>query len=124
MIVTLEGLDEFERELGAAMHELREDLAQASLAAADAGVSEMQANHPYTDRTYQLSGGMHAAAVDGSDGREAEMRTQAEYASFVDKGTSRNRPYPFTPNGEAAAEKELEQLAKSAAQSFASKVSG
>lgn len=103
-----------------AVLELEQDLQRASLDAADYGVEAMQQHHPYQDRTYALSGGMHVEP----DDEEAVMVIPADYASFVDKGTSRSRAYPFTPLGEHAAEEALEQSVARALQAFAQKVTG
>lgn len=100
---TLEGLDELESSWNGAVTTMRDGLAEISLEAAAEGVREAQSNHPYTDRTHNLTGQSHAEQVDG----EAEMVWPVAYAGFVDKGTSRAKPYPFTPQAEAVAEKVL-----------------
>lgn len=71
-----------------------------SEAAADAGIEAEQTNHPYQDRTYNLSGSAHVEiANDGAD-----MVWPAEYASYVNDGTERAKPYPFVPIASDAAE--------------------
>ena len=117
--VTLEGLDEFGAAWGAAVSDARTDLVEASLDAAAAGVREAQDNHPYTDRTYGLTGDSHTEQAD--DG-EAEMVWPAEYAGFVDEGTSRNRPYPFTPQARERAEAELQRKTQDVADGIAARV--
>ncbi len=71
------------------------------------------------DRTGNLSGfgpgggEQNSHAEQSYDGFISEMVWPSKndkdegYASFVDKGTLRSVPYPFTPQAEDAAEKEL-----------------
>ncbi len=55
-----------------------------------------KATHPYTDRTGQLTNSIQPGRVQISDKRvEGEIRADKSYASFVELGTSRSRPYPF-----------------------------
>jgi hypothetical protein len=113
-----EGLEDFAVALVEARLELEQDLARASLEAADAGVGAMQASHPYADRTCQLTGSMTAQPVTTADGVEAVIQVAAPYASFVDKGR-----FAFTATGEEAAARSLEELAAAAVDAFARKVS-
>jgi hypothetical protein len=107
------------------VHDLEDDLARGSLDAADYGVSTMQESHPYQDRTYNLSGSMHVVPATDADGkREAELQVDAEYASYVDQGTSRSRAYPFMALGEHAAEEALQTNAQSAADVASEKMNG
>jgi hypothetical protein len=125
MAVTVEGLDALKDRWSAVVHDLEDDLARGSLDAADYGVSTMQESHPYQDRTYNLSGSMHVVpATDGEGKREAELRVDAEYASFVDQGTSRNRAYPFMSLGEHAAAEALQTNAQAAADAAAARMNG
>lgn len=48
-------------------------------------------NHPFTDRTYNLMKSIQA--VPTAEG--AYLSARMEYASFVEYGTSRNKPYPY-----------------------------
>lgn len=122
--ITIEGLDELIADVNEAALECEKDMGAASLAAADYGVRVMQESHPYTDRTYNLSGGMHTEPVNGPNGApEAEIVVPATYAKYVDEGTSRNRPYPFTPLGAHAAGEALEQEAEKALDAFGNKIS-
>ena len=98
--VTIEGLEELRAAWSAAVDRTRDGLREASLTAAAEGVREAQGNHPYTDRTYHLTGDSHA---DQTDDGEAEMVWPVLYASYVDRGTSRSRPYPYTPQAEDVA---------------------
>lgn len=68
----------------------------AALNAAREGVRAAQQDHPYTDRTMDLT--QTAKAERGRPGSgEAVMVWEMPYAGFVDEGTSRAKPYPFTP---------------------------
>lgn len=123
--VTVDGVDELDRNWLEAAHYLEQDSAQAALTAADEAVATMQERHPYQDRTYNLSGGMHGEpagnptiGAEGETVHEATIVIPAEYASFVDKGTSRARPYPFTPRGEAQAERTVTREERAAVERF------
>lgn len=83
------------------------DCDNAALAAAVAGVEAAQADHPYTDRTYQLSGSAHAEPRSGVRSPGAVMIWPADYASYVNNGTERSKPYPFVPRAMEAAEAAL-----------------
>ncbi len=101
--VTLEGLDALESSWDGAVSEMKDGLTKVSVEAAAEGVKAAQANHPYTDRTRDLTDDAHAERT----GDDVEMVWPAEYAGFVDRGTTRSRPYPFTPQAEEMAEKVL-----------------
>ena len=99
-----------EREWAAACEGSAKAFKDAAQRAAKAGVEEAQQNHPYTDRTQDLTN--TASPVDaGGDGQhfggDVEMTWPKEYASFVDRGTSRSRPYPYVKNAERAAKAAL-----------------
>lgn len=106
---SLEGLDELKAEHSAACDELDQDLNDAAVTAAGDGVKAAQDQHPYTDRTYQLT---ERAGVELESFGEASMVWPKEYASFVDEGTSRNAAYPFTPIAKARAESSLDNGAE------------
>ena len=114
----IEGLAELEVEWQAGCAQLDRDLETASFQAAKDGVESMKDSHPYTDRTGNLTGSMNANALAVG----AEMRVEMPYAGFVDKGTSRNRPYPFTPLAERTAENSLNVRAAFAAEDLAAKM--
>ena len=97
--------------------ELREDLQRAGVDAAQGGVDAAKAHHPYTDRTHDLTETSHVEPIHDAKGG-ALMVWPQEYAGFVDEGTSRARPYPFTPLAEQVAERDLEHLATEAVQKF------
>jgi hypothetical protein len=112
--VEFEGIDELRAACDTAHERLVTGLRSASLAAAAAGIEEARSNHPYTDRTYSLSGDAHAEQVEEEGALEAEMVWPVRYAGFVDEGTARNKPYPFTPQACRVAETTLEQETNSA----------
>ena len=119
------GLDALEATWASVVGHLKEDLGRDSMDAADYAVSTMQQSHPYQDRTYGLSGGMHAVEATNETGdREAELRVDAEYASFVNDGTSRAQPYPFMPLGEHAAGEALQTNAERSVEAACQKMNG
>lgn len=92
MTIELEDAD-FLRDVDSGLDELEHATDQVSIEAAEQGVEAVQAEHPYTDRTYFLSGGAHVEPNTGSDepGRGASIVWPAPYASFVQQGTGDNR---------------------------------
>ncbi len=115
-----EGLDELASDWFSAVDYLSvQDLPEVCLAAAEDAVVEMQHNHPYTDRTQFLTGGMHARK--GRQTRrtcEAVVEFMAPYSKYVDEGTSRSKPYPFVFIGEEKAEISLERRCAQALDRF------
>lgn len=114
----IEGLEELKIAAAHAEEDLRDELRTVSLEAAESGIQEAQANHPYEDQTFRLSGSARAVPVRG----EAEMRWPADYASHVDEGTSRARAYPFTPQATQRATAALEAGAERAVKRFIRKI--
>ncbi len=128
----VEGVEAFKARASAAIDQLRLDLREGVLDAARQGIEEARRNHPYTDRTGALSG--YVASPGGgatsarqvasrSDGEEAaEMVWPAFYAGYVDKGTSTNRPYPFTPQAIATATKALDANVRRATDKYIARI--
>jgi hypothetical protein len=109
--VEVEGFPELvERWKGEIAH-LEGELQVASWQAASDGVSAERRDHPYTDRTYDLT---NTATPESDENGEADMVWPQEYASFVDEGTSRSAAYPFTPLAKDAAAKSIEAGARAA----------
>lgn len=56
-----------------------------------------KANHPYTNRTFRLQTHTEWQFTDGSlqSGYVIQVHGGMPYGSFVEEGTSRNRPYPY-----------------------------
>lgn len=84
-----------ERVLREAETALADDLHRAGVQAAKDGVALARASHPYEDRTGDLTGEAHVEEDHTTGG--GLMTWPVDYASYVDKGTSRARAYPFTP---------------------------
>ncbi len=105
----LEGVDLLEIAVPFAMEELGRELTSVVDLAGAAAIKEMQGNHPYTDRTFLLTSGMRLQRF----GRMTRTRAQAivtfdaPYANLVNDGTWKSKAYPFMPQGERAAEREL-----------------
>lgn len=105
----LEGVDELSADLNSAYSYLSQDLQTAVLQAGDDAVTAMQVDHPYTDRTQMLTGGMYCKPFGRNTKTRAEavVMFKAPYAKFVNDGTSKSKPYPFIPVGMAAARDSL-----------------
>lgn len=116
LTLTLDIAD-WERDNERGSDELEHDTDNAAFTAADAGIEEAQANHPYTDRTRNLTGSAHVEPADDG-GPGADMVWPAEYADYVDKGTERSRPYPFTPQAEDRAQASLDRSLETAVDRF------
>lgn len=56
-----------------------------------------KANHPYTNRTFRLQTNTEYQFTEGSFDAGYRVRVDGGmfYGSYVELGTSRNRPYPF-----------------------------
>ncbi len=70
-------------------------VAAAQISQADV-VNDARNNHPYTDRTGNLTNSIQPGRVEVTDSEVlAYVEARMEYASFVEFGTSRAHPYPF-----------------------------
>lgn len=122
---SLEGISGFEADIVRGMENLTHDLEWMVTQAGEAGIEEMQHNHPYTDQTYKLSGGMHITDGDFTRTRCTKyIDFLAEYAGFVNDGTSKSKAYPFLPQGITAAQKRLDECASDALASYCRTLSG
>jgi len=116
-------LSDFDGLVAAWEHEvdavLMPNLAEAVKATSEAGAHEAQANHPYTDRTRDLTKSIHAEPARIS-GRNVDGAIVADeyYASFVNNGTSRSKPYPFMPIAERKANDVIEENTERACDRF------
>lgn len=121
----VEGLDELLRTWSAETSRLEKDLEEAGWQAGKVGVQAAQDSHPYTDRTDMLTGTATCVPPYPCDagGNAAGMWWPQDYASYVDKGTSRSRPYPFTPRATKTARLELEHLTARCVEDFESRLS-
>lgn len=97
---------------------LRED----TLEAAKDGAEHARTHHAYQDRTYHLTDTVTAQPISAGErdsfgqflpsadnGAAAEIVWPMDYASFVDKGTSRSKAYPFSEEAEKVAGKSLDR---------------
>lgn len=109
-------LTHFEATLALAEHEFAEDLHKAGLKAAKDGVELARASHRYTDRTGELTGEAHVEEDHATGG--GIMTWPADYASYVDKGTSRAKAYPFTPKAKKLAAVMLNEGVQNAVSKF------
>ena len=100
--VTLNGLDELIAEFTAGVDEgLRVAFSQTAAGIA----STARADHPYTDRTGDLTASTEGLPAQGS-AMQGTLRGAVvagmDYASYVEQGTTRSAPYPFLgPAGDA-----------------------
>ena len=100
--------------------ELDNDLHHAALDAADAGVKAAKQDHLYRDRTWNLTNNAFVeenAAVNGG-----WMTWPEFYASFVNYGTVRSKPYPFVPLAIIFAKERLSYGATAAAEDFCKRI--
>ncbi len=59
-------------------------------------VNEAKNKHPFKDRTQALTNSIRPARIVITNDRvEARVAALMQYASFVEFGTSRSRPFPF-----------------------------
>lgn len=100
----LEGLEELRAAFSDCDTIVAAGMAQAIAEGVEAGAAFAKANHPYQDRTGNLTGSIGAEG----DTFVASM----QYASFVDQGTSRAQPYPFA---DAAVDLAVEQATETIA---------
>ena len=112
--VEVEGLEEFKRSCEEARRELDAGLYSAVKEAAEAGAKEARDNHPYRNRTGMLERNTVALMLrEGFNNYEGEIFANREYASYVNDGTSRSRPYPFMPQAEAKARQVFDRIVDS-----------
>lgn len=111
--------DEWLARVQSAWVQLERDLADGNYKAATAGVVEAQQDHPYTDRTQQLTNTAHPSREPGG---MASMNWPMFYAVFVNYGTSRSKPYPFVPIAKRKAAEDVRFHAKRAIASFAARI--
>ena len=90
------GVEELLRNISHYEKEKVEEIYQACAAIQALVINDARANHPYTDRTGHLTQSIMAGVVTVSDENvTAEVKAEKEYASFVEMGTSRSKPFPF-----------------------------
>lgn len=92
-------------QLGSLAAALDDEARAAMLDGARIVADEAAAHHPYTNRTGRLQSRTVAGRVRGNASRgrvRAEVLGDTRYGSFVEEGTSRNRPYPYLAPAAAA----------------------
>lgn len=124
--IEIDGLTELAQALSVARDELMPDMADGCAVACDAAVAAMQASHPYQDRTYCLSGGMHTVQRTklGRDGVEAQVQFVAPYAGILDSPDWLGGRFNFTQVGETAAAPVHEACISDALGRFCARVAG
>lgn len=104
-----EGLDTFLAEVGAAVDEgARAAVERQGERVAGAA----RADHPYQDRTGDLTTSLEGLPAMGSalDGTlQGGAAAGTEYASYVEEGTERSRPYPYLAPAAELTEPAFEQ---------------
>ncbi len=96
MSIEISGMDELVRNLSNYSKKAIEGVVRAAQISQALVVNDARSDHPYIDRTGNLTNSIQAGAVEVSDNKvEAEVQARMEYASFVEYGTSRARAYPF-----------------------------
>lgn len=119
----IEGLDELVADWHRECAALDTELARGAMKAAGEGVDEAKANHPYTDRTHNLTDTSHVNPLSEGD---CEMVWPMPYAALVDEGSpgGRNKPYPFTPAAKKKATSELDDNSERATQTLCDTING
>ncbi len=107
--ISIEGFEELNESWKRESIHMQQDLGHCVQEAADAGIAEMQRNHPYQDQTYKLSGGMYTTPVQvGARVIRCDIKFMAKYARWVNDGTRYAKPYPFIPQGKRVAQEKLD----------------
>lgn len=106
----LDGIEEALQELE---DEVMEALPGIVTQWAQGAAQHARAEHPYTDRTGDLTASIEALpARTMGDRVEGGVVAGMDYASFVDEGTSRARPYPYMEPAAAATQDYAEEVAE------------
>jgi len=104
-----EGLDAFLSDLGEAVNEGTEAAVERH---GDRVAGAARADHPYTDRTGDLTASLEGLPAMGSalDGTlQGGTVAGTEYASYVEEGTERSRAYPYLEPAATLTEPAFEQ---------------
>lgn len=92
----IEGMDDLLKNLSDYPKKVVGALAQAAEISQALVVADARQNHPYTDRTENLTNSIQAGRILITElSVEAEVVALMDYASFVEMGTSRARAFPF-----------------------------
>lgn len=114
--VEIEGLEALRAQLKEASDTLHDGMYSAVHEAADLGAKEARDTHPYTNRTYNLENKTVGRML--REDRQAgvyagDIIAKPRYASYVNDGTSRSRPYPFMPQAERKARQVFDRIVDS-----------
>ena len=94
--ISVEGLNQVEAGLKKYGENLMKELVDITGKVQALVVNEAKLHHPYTDRTGHLTDSIQVGPVLVSDKLiEGVVEARMEYASYVEFGTSRAKPYPF-----------------------------
>jgi len=79
------------------LHRIDGEMLPAMLDVAEGVVDDMKTGHTFTNRTGRLEASMRHGGASGTllRGYRVDVLASTRYASYVDEGTSRNRPYPY-----------------------------
>lgn len=90
------GADQLVRNLTKYADRVLEGVVRASQIAQALVVNDARSDHPYVDRTQNLTNSIQPGQVEVTDKDvTAYVEARMAYASFVEFGTSRARAYPF-----------------------------
>lgn len=94
--VEIKGMDQLVRNLSRYPNELLKGVVAAVQITQARIVNDARADHPYVDRTGNLTNSIMPGEVDITDDEvTAYVEARMQYASFVEFGTSRAKAYPF-----------------------------
>lgn len=106
--ITIEGIEDVTRALLAAKGTVGDVIALGVREAIYEGAQEAKATHRYTDRTGNLTASIRAVpGVYARTGSDGDIVATMPYASYVENGTYRSRPYPFMAQAYQRAERVL-----------------
>lgn len=95
-MITVGGVDEMVRNLSRFSDKALERVAAAAQIAQARIVNDAKNDHPYKDRTGNLTNSIQPGIVQITDAEvDAYVEARMQYASFVEFGTSRAHAYPF-----------------------------
>jgi hypothetical protein len=96
-VITFSGVGAAKERVGRVMDAIHDRVEGVLQMWATAVITDMQADHPYEDRTGELTGsiGFDIIEFGGGPVALAVLFANAAYAEYVEYGTSHARPYPF-----------------------------
>lgn len=95
-MIQIRGLENLVRNLSRYPDEVVKGCVTAAQMSQALIVNDAKSDHPYKDRTGNLTNSIQPGAVEVTDQEViAYVEARMAYASFVEFGTSRAHPYPF-----------------------------